>query len=99
MSGVVLVDARARIVLRFALFFSECVPLHRAHVPLHPPITTGAFEIHHGEHLVYSGLATGRLPNLNDILDGFKRSGSELLCATSTRRTRRCSLEFVGARN
>merc|ERR1719235_2894933 len=40
-------------------------------------MSTGAFEIWHGKTLVWSSLEHGRLPELQDILDGFKKTGVE----------------------
>lgn len=39
---------------------------------------TGAFEIEYNGKLIFSKLASNRLPNLNDIVDGFKQQGLSL---------------------
>jgi thioredoxin reductase-like selenoprotein T len=39
--------------------------------------TTGAFEIFIDDHLVYSKLATGKMPNMNEVLAIFQENGME----------------------
>merc|ERR1719428_1637510 len=40
-------------------------------------ISTGAFEIYHGDAKIWSSLAEKRLPNLGDIYQAFEKTGVE----------------------
>lgn len=42
-------------------------------------LATKAFEIHHGDQLIWSSLGTGRLPNMQDLVTAFKKSGVEFI--------------------
>jgi len=42
-------------------------------------LSTGAFEIHHGEALIWSSLEEKRLPNMGDLLHAFKKTGVEFM--------------------
>lgn len=42
-------------------------------------VNSQAFEIYHGNNQVWSSLEAKRMPNYNDIIDGFKRSGVEIM--------------------
>jgi len=42
-------------------------------------VNSQAFEIYHGDKTVWSSLATRRMPNYSDIIEGFKRSGVEIM--------------------
>lgn len=45
-------------------------------------LSTGAFEIYHGEKLIWSSLKEGRLPNMGDIISVFGSSGVEFMPAS-----------------
>eukprot|EP00744_Colponema_vietnamica_P012729 GILI01017862.1.p1 GENE.GILI01017862.1~~GILI01017862.1.p1 ORF type:complete len:127 (+),score=32.17 GILI01017862.1:325-705(+) len=38
-------------------------------------ISSGAFEITYGDHVIFSKLASGRMPSLNEILEGLQAVG------------------------
>lgn len=42
-------------------------------------VNSQAFEIYHGDNLVWSSLNTKRMPNYSDIINGFKKSGVEIM--------------------
>lgn len=42
-------------------------------------LNTGAFEIHHGDELIWSSLETKRLPHMGDLLAAFRKTGVEFL--------------------
>jgi len=42
-------------------------------------VNTQAFEIYHHKTLVWSSLSEKRMPNYNDIISGFKKSGVEVM--------------------
>lgn len=50
-------------------------------------LNTGAFEIQHGDKLVWSSLETKRLPTMVDLKRAFEQTGVEFIsCAIQTRR-------------
>lgn len=42
-------------------------------------LATKAFEIYHGDQLIWSSLETGRLPNVQDLIMAFKKTGVEFI--------------------
>lgn len=42
-------------------------------------LATKAFEIYHGDQLIWSSLDTGRLPNMQELFSAFKKSGVEFI--------------------
>jgi len=42
-------------------------------------ISTGAFEIHHGDKLIWSSLEEHRLPNMGDLIKAFEATGVEFM--------------------
>merc|ERR1712110_438562 len=42
-------------------------------------ISTGAFEIHHGDKLIWSSLEEKRLPNMEDLIQAFNTTGVEFM--------------------
>mmetsp|Transcript_4799 Transcript_4799/g.9825 ORF Transcript_4799/g.9825 Transcript_4799/m.9825 type:complete len:136 (-) Transcript_4799:92-499(-) len=42
-------------------------------------LSTGAFEIHHGDKLIWSSLEEHRLPNMGDLLHAFETTGVEFM--------------------
>lgn len=42
-------------------------------------LSTGAFEIHHGDQLIWSSLEEKRLPNMGDLLRAFEKTGVEFM--------------------
>mmetsp|Transcript_65280 Transcript_65280/g.147294 ORF Transcript_65280/g.147294 Transcript_65280/m.147294 type:complete len:135 (-) Transcript_65280:76-480(-) len=42
-------------------------------------LSTGAFEIHHGDQLIWSSLEEKRLPNMADIIKSFQKTGVEFM--------------------
>mmetsp|Transcript_91482 Transcript_91482/g.272983 ORF Transcript_91482/g.272983 Transcript_91482/m.272983 type:complete len:135 (-) Transcript_91482:78-482(-) len=44
-------------------------------------LSTGAFEIHHGDKLIWSSLEEKRLPNMEDLIKAFQKTGVEFLSA------------------
>lgn len=42
-------------------------------------LSTKAFEIHHGDQLIWSSLEAGRLPNMNDLVAAFEKTGVEFM--------------------
>lgn len=42
-------------------------------------LNTGAFEIHHGDQLIWSSLEHKRLPNMKDLIDAFAKTGVEFM--------------------
>mmetsp|Transcript_16112 Transcript_16112/g.50644 ORF Transcript_16112/g.50644 Transcript_16112/m.50644 type:complete len:136 (-) Transcript_16112:86-493(-) len=45
-------------------------------------LSTGAFEIHHGDQLIWSSLEEKRLPSMEDLLAAFRKTGVEFLSST-----------------
>lgn len=45
-------------------------------------LSTGAFEIHHGDQLLWSSLEEKRLPNMGDLVTAFKSAGVELMASS-----------------
>lgn len=41
-------------------------------------LNTGAFEIHHGDKLIWSSLEMGRLPTMHDLIQAFGKTGITL---------------------
>lgn len=46
-------------------------------------LSTSAFEIYHGDKLIWSSLKEGRLPNMGDIIQAFGSTGVEFMPAQS----------------
>lgn len=46
-------------------------------------LSTGAFEIYHGDKLIWSSLKEGRLPNMGDVVEVFGGSGIEFMTSAS----------------
>lgn len=44
-------------------------------------LSTGAFEIHHGDQLIWSSLEEKRLPNMADLIQAFRKTGVEFMAA------------------
>merc|ERR1719330_1173066 len=42
-------------------------------------LSTGAFEVYHGEQLIWSSLKEGRLPNMGDVVQVFGAAGVEFM--------------------
>jgi len=42
-------------------------------------LSTGAFEIHHGDQLIWSSLEEKRLPNMADLIKSFQKTGVEFM--------------------
>mmetsp|Transcript_45413 Transcript_45413/g.144786 ORF Transcript_45413/g.144786 Transcript_45413/m.144786 type:complete len:135 (+) Transcript_45413:439-843(+) len=42
-------------------------------------LSTGAFEIHHGDQLIWSSLEEKRLPNMGDLIKAFQKTGVEFM--------------------
>uniref|UniRef100_A0A7S0AXM0 Uncharacterized protein n=1 Tax=Pyrodinium bahamense TaxID=73915 RepID=A0A7S0AXM0_9DINO len=42
-------------------------------------LSTGAFEIYHGNQLIWSSLQEKRLPNMEDLIKAFQKSGVEFM--------------------
>lgn len=42
-------------------------------------VNTGAFEIHHGDQLIWSSLEEKRLPNMKDLIEAFGKTGVEFM--------------------
>ena len=42
-------------------------------------LQTNAFEIYHGDNVVWSSINSQRMPTYNDIVRGFKKSGVEFM--------------------
>eukprot|EP00440_Ansanella_granifera_P062980 gb/GFBE01068293.1/.p1 GENE.gb/GFBE01068293.1/~~gb/GFBE01068293.1/.p1 ORF type:complete len:123 (+),score=35.24 gb/GFBE01068293.1/:1-369(+) len=42
-------------------------------------VNTGAFEIHHGDQLIWSSLQEKRLPNMADLMQAFAKTGVEFM--------------------
>lgn len=42
-------------------------------------LSTGAFEIHHGDQLIWSSLEEKRLPNMADVIRAFKKTGVDFM--------------------
>mmetsp|Transcript_75915 Transcript_75915/g.210739 ORF Transcript_75915/g.210739 Transcript_75915/m.210739 type:complete len:139 (-) Transcript_75915:374-790(-) len=42
-------------------------------------LSTGAFEIHHGDKLIWSSLEEKRLPNMGDLISAFRATGVEFM--------------------
>lgn len=42
-------------------------------------LSTGAFEIYHGDELIWSSLEAKRLPNMQDLVQAFAKTGVEFL--------------------
>mmetsp|Transcript_23639 Transcript_23639/g.44651 ORF Transcript_23639/g.44651 Transcript_23639/m.44651 type:complete len:118 (-) Transcript_23639:339-692(-) len=47
-------------------------------------LNTGAFEIHHGDELIWSSLEMQRLPNMADLLQAFAKTGVEFIQRSET---------------
>mmetsp|Transcript_49636 Transcript_49636/g.141961 ORF Transcript_49636/g.141961 Transcript_49636/m.141961 type:complete len:139 (+) Transcript_49636:440-856(+) len=42
-------------------------------------LSTGAFEIHHGDELIWSSIEEKRLPNMADLIKAFQKTGVEFM--------------------
>mmetsp|Transcript_47273 Transcript_47273/g.122162 ORF Transcript_47273/g.122162 Transcript_47273/m.122162 type:complete len:137 (+) Transcript_47273:470-880(+) len=42
-------------------------------------LSTQAFEIHHGDQLIWSSLEEKRLPNMGDLISAFQKTGVEFI--------------------
>mmetsp|Transcript_24668 Transcript_24668/g.57277 ORF Transcript_24668/g.57277 Transcript_24668/m.57277 type:complete len:135 (-) Transcript_24668:104-508(-) len=42
-------------------------------------LSTGAFEIQHGDQLIWSSLEAKRLPNMADLIQAFQKTGVEFM--------------------